>query len=74
MRDDRLITYIQTEVTTIAKQKYPNNERLQWIYVHGFLSAQLSMAIQHDNRVLSSFKAAIDQQKERKWSPGSDSK
>ena len=74
MRDDRLIAYIQTEVTTIAKQKYPNNERLQWIYVHGFLSAQLAMAIQNDNRVLTGFKAAIEAQKSKRWGQDSSSK
>ena len=34
----KVIDYIQTEVTAVARQKYPDNERLQWIYVHGFRS------------------------------------
>jgi len=55
----KLIEYIQSEVVAVAKQKYPNNERLQWIYVYGFMCAQFSLAVEHDNRILSTFKAAV---------------
>jgi hypothetical protein len=58
--NERLIKYIQSDVTSIARKKYPNNERLQWIYVHGFLSAQLALA------VLTQFKQAVQAALERK--------
>jgi hypothetical protein len=64
--NERLIKYIQSDVTSIARKKYPNNERLQWIYVHGFLSAQLALAVEHDNRVLTQFKQAVQAALERK--------
>lgn len=62
----KVIDYIQSEVLALAKQKYPNNERLQWIYVHGFVCAQLTQAIDNDNRVMSKFKEAIQAAKTRK--------
>lgn len=61
----KVIDYILTEVTSIARQKYPNNERLQWIYVHGFVSAQLALAIETDNHVLYKFKAAVREAKSK---------
>jgi hypothetical protein len=63
--DKKLIDYIQTEVTSLAKQKYPNNERLQWIYVHGFICAQLAVAYKNDSSVLYRFKAAIKEAKSK---------
>lgn len=64
--NERAIKYIQSEVTSIARKKYPNDERLQWIYVHGFLSAQLALNIEHDSRVLTRFKQAVEAAIERK--------
>jgi hypothetical protein len=61
----KVIDYIQTEVVALAKIKYPDNERLQWIYVHGFVCAQLAMAVDTDNHVLYKFKAAVKQAKSR---------
>lgn len=55
----KLIEYIQSEVTGIAKKKYPDNERLQWIYVYGFISAQMARACEYDNVNLYRFKAAV---------------
>lgn len=57
--NEKLIQYIQGEVTALARGKYPNNEKLQWIYVYGFVSAQLAGAVQHDNRILGLFKQAV---------------
>lgn len=62
----KIIDYIQSEVVAVAKAKYPDNERLQWIYVHGFMCAQFSLAVEHDNRVLSKFKEAIQGAKTKK--------
>ena len=62
----KLIEYIQTEVVAVAKAKYPNDERLQWIYVYGFMCAQFSLAVEHDNRILAIFKAAIKGAKTKK--------
>ena len=61
----KVIDYIQSEVTALAKQKYPNNERLQWIYVHGFITAQLALAVDNDNSVIYKFKAAIREAKSK---------
>ena len=61
----KLIEYIQSEVVAVARQKYPDNERLQWIYVYGFMCAQFSLAVAHDNRILSIFKAAIRSAKDK---------
>ena len=57
--NNKLIDYIQAEVVAVAKSKYPNNERLQWIYVYGFMCAQFSLAVEHDNRILGLFKEAV---------------
>jgi hypothetical protein len=62
----KLIEYIQSEVVAVARQKYPDNERLQWIYVYGFMCAQFSLAVAHDNRILSIFKAAVRGAKTKK--------
>jgi hypothetical protein len=61
----KVIDYILTEVTAVARQKYPNNERLQWIYVHGFVSAQLALAVENDSSVIYKFKAAIREAKRK---------
>ena len=61
----KVIDYIQSEVLALAKQKYPNNERLQWIYVHGFVCAQLAMAVDNDSSVIYKFKAAIKEAKSK---------
>jgi hypothetical protein len=61
----KVIDYIQSEVLALARQKYPNNERLQWIYVHGFVSAQLAQAIDRDSSVIYQFKAAVRQAKSK---------
>jgi len=61
----KVIDYIQSEVLAVAKQKYPNNERLQWIYIHGFVSAQLALAVDHDTSVIYKFKAAIQSAKNK---------
>ena len=55
----KIIDYIQSEVTSLARQKYPDNERMQWIYVYGFISAQLAMACEYDNITLYRFKQAV---------------
>ena len=55
----KVIDYIQTEAWTLAVKKYPNDRNLQWIYVHGFITAQLALAVENDNHVLYKFKAAI---------------
>lgn len=62
----KVIDYIQSEVLAVAKAKYPNNERLQWIYVHGFVCAQLAQANDLDSSVIYKFKAAIQSAKTRK--------
>jgi len=61
----KVIDYIQSEVLALAKLKYPNNERLQWIYVHGFVCAQLAQAIDNDSSVIYKFKAAIKEAKSK---------
>jgi len=61
----KVIDYIQSEVLAVARQKYPNNERLQWIYVHGFVCAQLAMAVDNDTSVIYKFKAAIKEAKSK---------
>jgi hypothetical protein len=61
----KVIDYIQSEVLAVARQKYPNNERLQWIYVHGFVCAQLAMAVDNDSSVIYKFKAAIKEAKSK---------
>ena len=63
--NNKLIDYIQTEVVAVARQKYPNNERLQWIYVYGFMSAQFSLAVEHDNRILGLIKEAVQAAKSK---------
>ena len=57
--NNKLIEYIQTEVTGIAKSKYPNDQQLQWIYVYGFVCAQLAGACERDNFNLYRFKEAV---------------
>lgn len=59
----KVIDYIQREVIAVAKQKYPDNEQLQWIYIYGFMTAQLALAVENDNRVISQFKEAIESAK-----------
>jgi len=61
----KVIDYIQSEVLALARQKYPNNERLQWIYVHGFVSAQLAQASDLDTSVIYKFKEAIREAKSK---------
>jgi len=61
----KLIEYIQTEVTGIAKSKYPNDQQLQWIYVYGFVCAQLATACERDNFNLYRFKEAVAHVKSR---------
>jgi hypothetical protein len=61
----KLIDYIQTEVTSIAKSKYPNDQQLQWVYVYGFICAQLASACERDNFNIYRFKEAVAQVKSK---------
>ena len=62
----RVIDYIQAEAWAVAIQKYPNDRHLQWIYVHGFITAQLALAVEYDTHVIYRFKAAVREAKSRK--------
>lgn len=61
----KVIDYIQTEAWALAVNKYPDDRRLQWIYVHGFITAQLALAVEYDNSVLYRFKAAVRSAKDK---------
>ena len=61
----KVIDYIQREVSAVAKQKYPDDLQLQWIYISGFITAQLAQAVENDNRVISQFKEAVQSAKDK---------
>jgi hypothetical protein len=57
--NDRLVTYILTEVSDIAKRQYPNSvtEQLHWQL--GFVTAQLAAAMRDDTARINKFKQCI---------------
>ena len=57
--NDRLVTYILTEVSDVAKQQYPNSvtEQLHWQL--GFVTAQLAAAMRDDSHRITQFKSCI---------------
>ena len=61
----KVIDYIQSEAWAVAVKKYPNDRNLQWIYVHGFITAQLALAVENDSSVIYKFKAAIREAKSK---------
>lgn len=63
--NNKVIDYIQREVIAVAKQKYPDNEQLQWIYIYGFMTAQLAHAVDIDTNVIYKFKEAIQSAKDK---------